>query len=73
MPTHLTVCLILKLPGWSVAQRYNGIEGGGYATDSPSKYIGIPKGAREIRLSVKLDSWVLELRKNFPGQAVMVS
>lgn len=42
------------------------MESGGFAIDNPSKYNGIPKRAREVRLSLRLERQKLDLRKDLP-------
>lgn len=64
----LLFCLILKTPDWSVAQGYHGVESGGFAIGNPSKYNGIPKRAREVRLSLRLERQKLDLRKDLPEE-----
>lgn len=66
--THLYFCLILKPPDWSVARGFHEVEDGGYGLDNSSKYNGPPMRAREGKLSLQMDKWKLELRKNFPEE-----
>lgn len=75
MCTCLAFYLILKPPDWAVAQGYYGFKGERYDIDDPYKCNEMPKRAREVKISLQLDSWKLEFKKNIPEgeQIVMVS
>lgn len=75
MLARLAFYLILKPPDWAVAQGYHGLKGERYDIDDLYKCNGMPKRAREVKISLQLDSWKLKFRKNVPegGQVVMVS
>lgn len=75
MCARLAFYLILKPPDWAVAQGYHGFKGERYDIDDPYKCNEMPKRARKVKISLKLDSWKLEFKKNVPegGQVVMVS